>query len=138
MPSESKHTVVIEDGVISPRVRRPVDLARLLVALVGIVAIVVIATILIQTFSGIDKDVADSAAKLPAFIAVALGLISGLGQFVVPAVVAINLLARRLARLLAEAFVAFAAASAVAVLANDAAALYGTRDLWYEIGRAHV
>lgn len=133
MPSESQHTVVIEDGVISPRVRRPVDLARLLAALVGVVAILVIATILIQTFSGIDKDVADSAAKLPAFIAVALGLISGLGQFVLPTAVAINLLARRLARLLAEAVIAFAAAAAVAVLANDTAALYGSRDLWYAI-----
>lgn len=125
--------MVIEDGVVSRRVRRPVDLARFLAALLGIIAILVIATVLIQTFSGIDKDVADSAAKLPAFIAVALGLISALGQFVLPIAVAINLATRRLAGLLAEAVVAFAAAAAIAVLANDAASTLGTRDLWFAI-----
>lgn len=133
MPSASEHTIVIEDGVVSRRVRRPIDLARMVGALAGVVAIVVIATVLIQTFSGIDKDVADSAAKLPGFIAVALGLVSGLGQFVLPVAVAINLVARKLASLLAEAFIAFAAAAALTVLANDAASLYGSRDLWYAI-----
>ena len=72
MPQNGHDTLIIEDGVIPRRVRRPIDLVRMAAALLAVVAVVAAATILLQTVSGIDRDVADSAATLPAVVTLLL------------------------------------------------------------------
>jgi glycosyltransferase 2 family protein len=131
--SESQTTLVIEDGVIPRRVRRPVDLLRFATALLVIAAILAAATILLGTVSGIDADVADSARRLPAGLAILLSAIAGFGQLVLPATVAIDLLAkRRLVLLLEATFSATVAAGAlIAIIALTRN--FGSDDLWFAL-----
>ncbi len=133
MSKEAQHTLVIEDGVITRRVRRPVDLFRFVAALVGIASVLAIATIALSTFSGIDQDVASSAAKLPAVIALALSSISGFGQFALPLVITFALLNAKRARLLGESIAAFVAASLVITVAISSARDLGSQDFWYAL-----
>jgi uncharacterized protein (TIRG00374 family) len=128
---QSEPTLIIDDGVFPRRVRRPVDVVRMAGALLGIVAVLIIATIALRTFSGIGEDVKDSAAKLPAVITLVLGFVSGLGTLVLPVVVAVNLLSRRRARLLLEAALSFVAAGLLLAALNRAAQLYGSADFWF-------
>lgn len=133
MSKADKATLVIEDGVITRRVRRPVDLFRLVAALLGIAGVLAVATIALSTFSGIDEDVASSAAKLPAVIALALSTISGFGQFALPLVITFALLNAKRARLLGESIAAFVAASVVIALMINFARDLGSQDFWYAL-----
>jgi uncharacterized protein (TIRG00374 family) len=92
-----------------------------------------VATIALSTFSGIDEDVASSAAKLPAVIALALSTISGFGQFVLPLVITFALLNAKRARLLGESIAAFVAASVVIALMINFARDLGSQDFWYAL-----
>jgi uncharacterized membrane protein YbhN (UPF0104 family) len=102
-------------------------------ALLGIVGVMTIATIALRTFSAIDADVADSASKLPAALAISLSVLSGFGQLVLPGTVAIALLNMRRARLLAEATGAFVLAALAITLMINAARTYGSADFWFAI-----
>ncbi|MEY2635165.1 MAG: hypothetical protein RIS75_1105, partial [Actinomycetota bacterium] len=133
MNSAEKPSILIEEGVLRRRVRRPVDLVRMVGALLGIVGVMTIATIALRTFSAIDADVADSASKLPAALAISLSVLSGFGQLVLPGTVAIALLNMRRARLLAEATGAFVLAALAITLMINAARTYGSADFWFAI-----
>ncbi|MEY3278325.1 MAG: hypothetical protein RLZZ426_811, partial [Actinomycetota bacterium] len=133
MNSPDISSVFIEEGVLPRRVRRPVDLVRMVGALLGIVGVLAISTIALRTFSGIDADVADSAAKLPAVIAIALSVLSGFGQLVLPGTVAISLINQRRARLLAEATGALVLAALVIILLTNASRTYGSADFWFAL-----
>ena len=126
-------TLVIEDGVIPRRVRRPVDLVRMVGAIAITVGVVAAATVLLQAATGIDRDVADSAAKLPAVISLLLGAVAGLGQVVLPATISLDLLGRRRARLFGEAAFAALVAGGLSVVANSLARNYGSEDFWFAL-----
>lgn len=131
--SDSQTTLVIEDGVIPRRVRRPVDLLRLVTALLAIVGIMAAATILLRTVSGIDADVADSASKLPAVTAILLSTIAGLGQIVLPFTVATDMLIKRRVRLLFEAVSGAITAGFLIVLMTYIMREYGSDDMWFAL-----
>lgn len=133
MSIDANHTLVIEDGVITRRVRRPIDLFRFFAANGAIAGVLAVATIALSTFSGIDQDVASSAAKLPAIIALALSTISGFGQFVLPLVVTFALLNAKRARLLGESIAAFVAAALVIAFAVNIARDLGSADFWFAL-----
>jgi len=103
VPDSRGTSVVIEEGAIPRRVRRPIDLARMVGALIAIVAMVLVATIAQGTVSGLDKDVVDNAARVPAAIAWVLSIIAGFGTIVLPSAIAADMLGRRRFRLLGEA-----------------------------------
>ena len=133
MPQNGHDTLIIEDGVIPRRVRRPIDLVRMAASLIAVVAVVAAATILLQTVSGIDRDVADSAAKLPAIVTLLLTAIASLGQVVLPVTLAFDLLSKRRGLLLIEATAAAAAATVVVLAAMYIAREYGSTDLWFAL-----
>ncbi len=124
--------MVIDDGAFSRRVRRPVDFARFVVALFSIAGVLFLATVALSTFSGIDQDVADSAAKLPDVVSVALSSISGFGQFILPTTVAVHLLLRRRGVLLLEAVGAFILSAVLIAFATNAAR-FGSEDFWFAL-----
>lgn len=126
-------TIVIEEGVFSKRVRRPVDVLRFTLAVLGTVGVITLSTILLNTFSAIDQDVADSASRLPAIIALLLGIVTGIGQFVLPFIVAYSLLTRRGGRLLAEAVLSFIVAALLIGVIVSLLRDYGSNDLWFAL-----
>jgi uncharacterized membrane protein YbhN (UPF0104 family) len=126
---DTQGTLVIEDGVIPRRVRRPADVIRLSLALVGVAVVVAIAYFLSGTSTGIEQDVTQVSGRLPSLILVTLNLIGGLGLLALPIAAAIDLLVRRRGRQLVDAIGAMVVGIALAVLIAALVALWGTAKL---------
>ena len=106
-------TIVIEDGVIPRRLRRPLDLARLALALLlgaGAVALGWFAT---GTATGLEEDLAGGARLLPDGVVLILNVIGGIGTLLLPIGGAIALIMRRRVRQLFDALVALLVAAVV-------------------------
>ena len=111
-------TVVIEDGVIPRRLRRPLDLARFLVALAATAVTVLVAYFLSSTTEGIERDLTGGAQLLPSFVILALNIIGGIGLLGLPVAAAVNLVIRRRVRQLFDALVGLLLTVIVLTLAS--------------------
>lgn len=99
-------TLVIEEGIIPPRVRRPLDLARFLVAVTVTVAIVASAWFASSTSAGLDADLSTGANLLPSLIVLVLNVVGGIGTLGLPIAASIALVIRKRLRQLFDALVA--------------------------------
>ena len=125
IPSEAGEqptSIVIEDGVIPRRLRRPLDLARFVLALVISAAIVLVAWFATSTAAGLDSDISSGASLLPSVVVLALNIIGGIGTLGLPIAVAVTLTLRRRLRQLFDAFVALLIAVIILTLASYALA----------------
>ncbi len=103
--SAHNQTVVIEDGVVSKRLRRPMDLVRLLAALLGIAAVAALAFFATNTTSSIGEDLSAASRNLPDLLVLALNVIGGLGLLTLPVAASVDLLVRGRGRQLLDALV---------------------------------
>ncbi|MBI1378920.1 MAG: hypothetical protein GC157_15795 [Frankiales bacterium] len=122
-------TLVIEDGVIPRRVRRPIDLLRLAVAVIAFAAVVAVSYFLTATSSGIDQDLVDFGSRLPALLRTALAFVGGLGVLALPVAAAVDLLVRRRARQLVDSAGATVIAVGLAVLGSYLMSAFATERL---------
>lgn len=119
-PDTDAGTVVIEDGVIPRRLRRPLDLARFVLAIVIAAAIVLVAYFATSTAEGIGSDISTGAALLPSLVILALNIIGGIGTLGLPIAAAITLIMRRRVRQLFDALVALLIAIVLLTFASIA------------------
>jgi hypothetical protein len=105
-PPDLDETLVIEDGVIPRRLRRPLDLARFVLAILITAAIVLVAYFATETAAGLDTDLTTGAALLPSLLVLALNVIGGLGTLGLPIAAAVMLVLRGRVRVLFDALVA--------------------------------
>lgn len=101
-----EQTLVIEDGVIPRRVRRPLDLARFVLAILITVGIVALAYFATETAAGLDTDLDTGARLIPSLLVLALNVIGGLGTLGLPIAAAVTLVLRGRMRQLFDALVA--------------------------------
>ncbi|MEK9898322.1 MAG: lysylphosphatidylglycerol synthase transmembrane domain-containing protein [Actinomycetota bacterium] len=99
-------TIVIEDGVIPKRLRRPLDLARFALALLLAAAAVTLGWFATGTTSGLDDDLVEGARLLPDLVVLILNIIGGIGTLALPIAGAIALIVRKRVRQLFDALVA--------------------------------
>ncbi|MGA1667630.1 MAG: flippase-like domain-containing protein [Candidatus Nanopelagicales bacterium] len=119
-------TVVIEDGVIPRRLRRPLDLARFLVALAATAATVLVAYFATGTTEGIEEDISGGAALLPSIVILAINIIGGIGLIGLPIAAAINLVIRRRVRQLFDALVGLLLTVTLLTLASYLVETFGS------------
>lgn len=106
IPPPDSPTVVIEDPQGPKRVRRPLDLARFVLALAITAAIVLVSYIATDTAAGLDSDLESGASLLPSFVVLLLNIVGGLGTLGLPIAVAVALILRRRMRQLFDSLVA--------------------------------
>ncbi len=111
-------TLVIEDGVIPRRVRRPIDLLRFATALAAFAALVAVSYFLTATSTGIDQDIVGASGRLPDLLRVLLNLIAVFGVLALPVAAAADLLVRRRGRQLVDAIGAMLLAAAFALVVS--------------------
>lgn len=99
-------TLVIEDGVIPRRLRRPLDLARFVLAIVITGTIVLTAYVATETAAGLNSDLDTGAALLPSLLVLALNVIGGIGTLGLPIAAAVTLVLRGRVRQLFDALLA--------------------------------
>ncbi|MEI2643651.1 MAG: hypothetical protein V9G10_15420 [Candidatus Nanopelagicales bacterium] len=103
-------TVVIEADVIPRRLRRPIDLLRLVVAFGTAALILAIAYFASATAAGLESDLTEASDRIPGLIVVAANVIGLLGVLALPLAAAFDLMVRRRGRMLAEALAGLAVA----------------------------
>ena len=96
-------TVVIEADVIPRRLRRPIDLLRLLAAFVTAALVLAISYFASATAAGLESDLTQASGRIPSVIVVAANLIGLLGVLALPLAAALDLMLRRRGRMLGEA-----------------------------------
>jgi uncharacterized membrane protein YbhN (UPF0104 family)/tRNA A-37 threonylcarbamoyl transferase component Bud32 len=106
-------TVVIEADVIPRRLRRPIDVLRLLVAFGTAALILAIAYFASAAAAGLESDLTKASGRIPGIIVVAANVIGLLGVLALPIAAAFDLMIRRRGRMLAEALAGLAAAVVV-------------------------
>jgi glycosyltransferase 2 family protein len=104
-PPPDSGTLVVEDGVIPRRLRRPLDLARFLLAVALVAGTVVIAYFASSTTSGIDSDLEEGVRRLPDLVVLVLNIVGGIGILGLPVAAAVYLVVRRRVRQLFDALI---------------------------------
>lgn len=131
MSSIDPSPLVIEDSVVTGRLHRPGDLARLLLALLLLVSIASLAYLAQSTTSGLDEDITKGANRLPAALLIAASLVSGFGTLLFPAVAAIDLIVRRRPRQFIESISALLTTLVMLSLASWVLTTYGNSRLLF-------
>src|SRR6266516_2050096 len=111
--------LVVEDHR-ARRIRRPIDLLRCLVAVVGVFVVAAFGLLARATASGIEIDAVDASLRLPHAVLALLGIAADFALLLWPAALAIRQVSRHQARRLVEAVLTGAAAIALIALANVA------------------
>jgi uncharacterized membrane protein YbhN (UPF0104 family) len=111
--------LIVEDQR-ARRIRRPVDLLRCLLAVLGIVVAVGIGLLAGATARGVQIDAVGASSRLPHPVLALLGVAATLALLLWPAALAIRQLARRQSRRLAEAALTGGATIGLVALANTA------------------
>src|SRR5215472_4844874 len=111
--------LVVEDQR-ARRIRRPIDLLRCVLAVLGIVVVAAVGLLAGATATGVQIDAVGASRRLPHAILALLGVAATLALLLWPAAVAIRQLTRRQPRRLAEAALTGAGAIGVVALANTA------------------
>jgi len=111
--------LVVEDQR-ARRIRRPIDLLRCVLAVLGIVVVAAIGLLAGATATGVQIDAVGASRRLPHAILALLAVAATLALLLWPAAIAIRQLSRRQPRRLAEAALTGAGTIGVVALANTA------------------
>jgi uncharacterized membrane protein YbhN (UPF0104 family) len=111
--------LIVEDQR-ARRIRRPIDLLRCLLAVLGIVVSIGIGLLAGATARGVQIDAVGASSKLPHPVLALLGVAATLALLLWPAALAIRQLSRRQPRRLTEAVLTGGATIALVALANQA------------------
>jgi glycosyltransferase 2 family protein len=111
--------LIVEDQR-ARRIRRPIDLLRCVIAVLGIVVVAGIGLLAGATATGVQIDAVKASRQLPHPVLALLGVAATLALLLWPAAVAIRQLSRRQPRRLGEAALTGAVTIALVALANTA------------------
>jgi glycosyltransferase 2 family protein len=111
--------LIVEDQR-ARRIRRPIDLLRCLLAVLGIVVAIGIGLLAGATARGVQIDAVGASSRLPHPVLALLGVAATLALLLWPAALAIRQLSRRQSRRLAEAVLTGGVTIALVALANTA------------------
>lgn len=112
--------VEIEENPFTRRVRRPLDLARFVLAIAITSAIIGVGWFATSTTAGLEDDVTSGVQSLPSAVILALNVIGGIGTLGLPIAAGVALVIRRRARQLFDAVIALLAAVVLLTVASTA------------------
>ncbi|MEI7631210.1 MAG: hypothetical protein WCJ73_08750, partial [Actinomycetes bacterium] len=118
-------SVEIEEDPFTRRVRRPLDLARFVLAIAITGAIIGVGWFATSTTAGLEDDVTSGVQSLPSAVILALNVIGGIGTLGLPIAAGVALVIRRRARQLFDAVIALLAAVVLLTVASTAVSSSG-------------
>jgi uncharacterized membrane protein YbhN (UPF0104 family) len=113
-----EQSIVVEAPEPPRRVHRPLDLVRLLVALLSLGGALLFGAFTVHTVAGIGQDVTAATGPLPGPLVVLLTIGSGLMLVILPLGLGVDLLYRRQFRTLADGLLALGLTLGTAILAQ--------------------
>ena len=126
--SRNPATLVVDDGVVRKRIRRPLDLVRFVVAIALAAGTIALGWFATSTTAGLDSDIGSGVALLPSIVVLVLNIVGGIGTLGLPIAGSINLIIRRRFRQLFDALLAlFLAITILFVVSSIIGSLDNTR-----------
>jgi len=110
--------IQIEDQ-LERRIRKPVDLLRCFVSCIEIAALVLAGVAARTTTAAVERDIVNASQRIPSSLLIVARPVALIALFILPAALAVQLLARRQFRRLAEAVATGVLAAAVIAVIND-------------------
>ena len=97
LPPETRASahVSVDEPLLAARVHRPADLIRVLLGILGIAAVLVLASIARNSTQGLQTDIASGATKVPSFLSTIMGFVSTAAVLIVPLAFAVERLIKR-------------------------------------------
>ena len=131
MPPEAADPLVpvVDEAVLPARLRRPLDLVRLIAALLAATAVMLVAFFATGTTAGLEEDLSEATNRLPDIVVLLLNIVGGIGLLTLPVAAAVDLLARGRGRQLLEALVALFAAVAVLMVGSIIVGEFGSNQV---------
>ena len=118
MTSSQPGEIQVEDQ-LERRIRKPVDLLRCVVSCIEIVALALAGVAASATTAAVQADIAGATRQIPASLLAVARPLALIALFILPAALAVQLLARRQFRRLAESVATGALAAAVTAIVNE-------------------
>ena len=118
MTSPQPGEIQVEDR-LERRIRKPADLLRCTLSCIEIVALALAGLAASATTAAVQADIAGATRQIPASLLDVARPLSYIALFILPAALAVQLLARRQFRRLAESVATGALAAAVTAIANE-------------------
>ena len=118
MTSPQPGEIQIEDQ-LERRIRKPVDLLRCVLSCIEIVALAVAGVAASATTAAVQADIVGASRHIPSALLTVARPLALIALFILPVALAVQLLARRQWRRLAEAVATGVLAAAVTAVAND-------------------
>jgi uncharacterized membrane protein YbhN (UPF0104 family)/tRNA A-37 threonylcarbamoyl transferase component Bud32 len=106
-PDEAAGVEVVEDGVVSARLRRPLDLVRVVVALSLSVLVFGLVWVAANTNVELDRSLLTASRRLPGVLVLVLSAAGGFGLLALPVAAGVDLLVRGRGRQLFDALLGF-------------------------------
>jgi uncharacterized membrane protein YbhN (UPF0104 family)/tRNA A-37 threonylcarbamoyl transferase component Bud32 len=120
---------VIEDGVVAARLRRPLDLVRIVVALALSLLVAGFVLVAANTDVELDQSLLTASRRLPDVLVLVLSAAGGLGLLALPVAAGVDLLVRGRSRQLFDAMVALFLAVILLTVLALAVEQYGSEAL---------
>ena len=97
LPAETRASshVAVDEPLLAARVHRPSDLIRFLLGILGVAAVLVLASIATSTTTGLQSDISAGVTKVPSFLTTITGVISTAAVLIVPLAFAVERLIKR-------------------------------------------
>ena len=118
MTPQQPGEIQIEDQ-LERRIRKPVDLLRCFVSCIEIAALVLAGVAARTTTAAVERDIVNASQRIPSSLLIVARPVALIALFILPAALAVQLLARRQFRRLAEAVATGVLAAAVIAVIND-------------------
>jgi uncharacterized membrane protein YbhN (UPF0104 family) len=116
--SKAGGAVEVSEPALRRRVRRPSDLFRLVLVLVGLVGVVALGDVAVGTASGLEQDLIGAGSGVPHVLLQLLDVVTRAGVVVVPVVAGVDLVARGRSWQMLDAAAAAAAAVTISWLSR--------------------
>ncbi len=118
MTPQQPGEILIEDQ-LERRIRKPVDLLRCVLSCIEVVALAVAGVAASATTAAVQADIVGASRHIPSALLTVARPLAFIALFILPVALAVQLLARRQWRRLAEAVATGILAAAVTAVAND-------------------
>ena len=118
MTPQQPGEILIEDQ-LERRIRKPVDLLRCVLSCIEVVALAVAGVAASATTAAVQADIVGASRHIPSALLTVARPLAFIALFILPVALAVQLLARRQWRRLAEAVATGVLAAAVTAVAND-------------------
>ena len=126
----AQHAVIVDEPSPPRRIRRPIDLARMVLSVAGLVVVALVAEFAVRTTGGLESDIGARSSDVPSWITNTLTLLVALALLALPIMVLLDQVQRGRLAWIADLIIAGLIGGVVAIALSWMLRHHGPVDLY--------